>query len=69
MNSEQEQTARETIADFEKSGMFPNGMVTEIAKAGEFYRAEDAHQDYLERYPEGYTCHFIRPEWKLKTDA
>ncbi|MBI1366678.1 MAG: peptide-methionine (S)-S-oxide reductase MsrA [Alphaproteobacteria bacterium] len=65
----QEKTAREIVAEYEASGVFPNGIVTEIAPAGPFYRAEPEHQDYLERYPEGYTCHFIRPEWALKKGA
>ncbi|MGE0410276.1 MAG: peptide-methionine (S)-S-oxide reductase MsrA [Amphiplicatus sp.] len=66
LNAEQEKTAHETIAAFEKSGVFPKGIVTEIVAAGPWTDAEDFHQDYLKRYPEGYTCHFIRPEWRLK---
>ena len=69
LNDDQEKTARQAIADFEKSGVFPNGIVTEVVAAGPWYDAEDFHQDYLEKYPEGYTCHFIRPEWRLKAKA
>ncbi|HXI87338.1 MAG TPA: peptide-methionine (S)-S-oxide reductase MsrA [Parvularculaceae bacterium] len=65
----QETTARAVVADYQKSGVFPNGIVTQILPAGPFYKAEPEHQDYLERYPEGYTCHFIRPEWALKMKA
>ena len=64
-SKEQEQTARETIADVDASGLWPGKVVTEVAPAGPFWEAEPEHQDYLERYPYGYTCHFIRPQWKL----
>jgi peptide-methionine (S)-S-oxide reductase len=63
---EQERVARETIKEFTDSGVFPNGIVTQVVPASTWYDAEDGHQDYLEKYPEGYTCHFIRPEWKLR---
>lgn len=66
---EQEKIARETIKDFVASGMFPNGIVTQLVPASTWYDAEEGHQDYLEKYPEGYTCHFIRPNWKLKAKA
>jgi len=69
LNDDQEKTARAAITDFEKSGVFPNGIVTEVVAAGPWYDAEDFHQDYLEKYPEGYTCHFIRPGWRLKAKA
>jgi peptide-methionine (S)-S-oxide reductase len=52
----QERTAREVIAEYQKSGVFPNGIATQILPAGPFYKAEPEHQDYLERHPEGYTC-------------
>ncbi len=66
---EQKRVAEETIADVEDSGLWPGRVVTEIAPAGDFWEAEAEHQDYLERYPDGYTCHFIRPEWKLPARA
>ncbi len=69
LSPEQERTARAVIAEFEKGGVFPNGIVTQVVAAGPWYDAEEFHQDYLEKYPEGYTCHFIRPEWKLKAKA
>ena len=62
---EQEQVARETIADVDASGRWPGKVVTEVAPAGPFWEAEPEHQDYLERYPNGYTCHFVRPDWVL----
>lgn len=62
---EQKRIAEDTIADVEASGLWPGKVVTEVAPAGEFWEAEPEHQDYLERYPDGYTCHFIRPDWKL----
>jgi peptide-methionine (S)-S-oxide reductase len=61
----QERVARETIADVEASGLWPGGVTTEVAPAGDFWEAEPEHQDYLERYPNGYTCHFVRPDWVL----
>ena len=64
-SEEQKRTANETIAEVEASRLWPGTVVTEIAPAGPFWEAEPEHQDYLERYPSGYTCHFVRPEWKL----
>ena len=61
----QELTAQDTIADVNASGLWPGKVVTEVAPAGPFWEAEPEHQDYLERYPNGYTCHFPRPGWKL----
>ncbi|WP_441237699.1 peptide-methionine (S)-S-oxide reductase MsrA [Bradyrhizobium sp. 930_D9_N1_4] len=68
-NEAQKRVAEDTIADVEASGLWPGKVVTEIASAGEFWEAEPEHQDYLERYPDGYTCHFIRPDWKLPRRA
>jgi peptide-methionine (S)-S-oxide reductase len=62
---EQERTARDTIADVDASGLWPGPATTEVAPARDFWEAEPEHQDYLERYPDGYTCHFVRPGWKL----
>jgi peptide-methionine (S)-S-oxide reductase len=62
---EQKQTALDTIADVNASGIWPGKVVTEVAPAGPFWQAEPEHQDYLEKYPDGYTCHFIRPGWVL----
>jgi peptide-methionine (S)-S-oxide reductase len=62
---EQRRVALDTIADVDASGLWPGKVVTEVAPAGDFWQAEPEHQDYLERYPDGYTCHFIRPDWKL----
>jgi peptide-methionine (S)-S-oxide reductase len=61
----QKQVAEDTIADVDASDLWPGKVVTEIAPAGPFWEAEPEHQDYLERLPNGYTCHFIRPDWKL----
>lgn len=62
---EQKVTAVETIADVNASGIWPGPVVTEVVPAGPFWEAEPEHQDYLQRIPNGYTCHFIRPNWKL----
>ena len=62
---EQERVARDTIADVEASGLWPGKVVTELAPAGPFWEAEPEHQDYLQRIPHGYTCHFVRPNWLL----
>jgi len=64
-NPQQKAIAEDTIADVNASGLWPGRVVTELAPAGPFWRAEPEHQDYLERYPGGYTCHFVRPNWKL----
>jgi len=61
----QKAVAEDTIADVDASGLWPGKVVTELAPAGPFWQAEPEHQDYLERIPNGYTCHFIRPDWKL----
>ena len=61
----QEQVARDTIADVDASGLWPGKAVTTIEPAATFWEAEPTHQDYLERYPNGYTCHFVRPGWVL----
>ncbi|MDT7729263.1 MAG: peptide-methionine (S)-S-oxide reductase [Actinomycetota bacterium] len=65
LGDEQKRVAEETIADVDASGLWPGKAVTEVEPAGPFWEAEPEHQDYLERYPQGYTCHFIRPGWKL----
>jgi peptide-methionine (S)-S-oxide reductase len=62
---EQERVARDTIADVEASGIWPGKVTTELSPVGDFWEAEPEHQDYLERFPTGYTCHFVRPGWKL----
>jgi peptide-methionine (S)-S-oxide reductase len=62
---EQKDVAEDTIADVNASGLWPGKVVTEVEPAGDFWEAEPEHQDYLERIPNGYTCHFIRPDWKL----
>jgi peptide-methionine (S)-S-oxide reductase len=62
---EQEKIAEDTIADVEASGLWPGKVVTEVEPAADFWEAEPEHQDYLQRYPHGYTCHFPRPGWRL----
>jgi len=69
LDDEQRRIAEETIADVDASGRWPGKVVTEVAPAGLFWEAEPEHQDYLERYPNGYTCHFVRPSWVLPQGA
>ncbi len=64
-SDEQKRVAEETIRDVEASGLWPGRVVTEVRPVGPFWEAEPEHQDYLVRYPNGYTCHFPRPNWKL----
>ena len=64
-SDEQKQIAVDTIADVEASGKWPGKVVTEVTAASDFWEAEPDHQDYLQRYPNGYTCHFPRPDWVL----
>ena len=71
LDDDQKRIAEDTIADVDASGLWPGKVVTEVTPAGPFWEAEPEHQDYLERNPYGYTCHFPRPDWKLpkRTDT
>lgn len=64
-SDEQERVARDTIVDVDASGIWPGPVVTEVVAAGPFWAAEPEHQDYLQKYPNGYTCHIVRPGWVL----
>ncbi len=64
-SEEQKQVALETIKDVDASGLWPGKVVTKVSPASDFWEAEPEHQDYLERYPQGYTCHYPRPDWVL----
>ncbi|MES1928369.1 methionine sulfoxide reductase A [Salinisphaera dokdonensis CL-ES53] len=64
-SDEQKAVAEDTIADVNASGIWPGKVVTELEPAGDFWEAEPEHQDYLEKFPSGYTCHFVRPDWTL----
>ena len=68
-SDEQRQVALDTIADVNASGIWPGKVVTEVEPAAAFWQAEPEHQDYLEKIPNGYTCHFVRPGWKLPQRA
>ena len=68
-SNEQRRVSEDTIADVDASGLWPGKVVTEVTPVSDFWEAEPEHQDYLERIPNGYTCHFIRPEWKLPVRA
>jgi peptide-methionine (S)-S-oxide reductase len=65
LDDEQKRIAEDTIADVDASGLWPGKVVTEVTAASEFWEAEPEHQDYLQRYPTGYTCHYVRPGWRL----
>jgi peptide-methionine (S)-S-oxide reductase len=69
LSDEQRRVALDTIADVDASGLWPGKVVTEVTPAGDFWQAEPEHQDYLERIPHGYTCHMIRPNWRLPKRA
>jgi peptide-methionine (S)-S-oxide reductase len=64
-NEAQKDIAEDTIADVNASAIWPGKVATEVEPAGDFWEAEPEHQDYLERYPDGYTCHYVRPNWVL----
>jgi peptide-methionine (S)-S-oxide reductase len=68
-SDDQKKLADDTIADVDASGIWPAKVVTEVVPVEEFWKAEPEHQDYLERIPNGYTCHFPRPNWKLPKKA
>ena len=65
LDDDQKRIALNTIADVDASGRWPAAVVTEVTPASDFWEAEPEHQDYLQRYPGGYTCHYVRPDWKL----
>ena len=65
VNEDQKAVALDTIADVDASGLWPGKVVTEVEPVGDFWEAEEEHQDYLEKHPNGYTCHFARPDWVL----
>jgi peptide-methionine (S)-S-oxide reductase len=69
LSDAQKVVAEDTIADIDASGLWPGKVVTEVTAAGPFWQAEPEHQDYLERLPTGYTCHMIRPNWRLPRRA
>ena len=69
VNEEQRKIAEDTIVEVNASGLWPGKVVTEIVQAGDFWQAEEEHQNYLQKYPDGYTCHFIRPQWSLPKQA
>ena len=69
IGDDQKRIALDTIADVDASGLWPGKAVTEVKSVGDFWEAEPEHQDYLERLPDGYTCHFVRPGWKLPARA
>ncbi|RSM78643.1 peptide-methionine (S)-S-oxide reductase [Kibdelosporangium aridum] len=64
-SEEQKLVAEQTIADVDASGQWPGKVVTEVSQLGDFWQAEPEHQDYLEKFPNGYTCHYVRPNWTL----
>jgi peptide-methionine (S)-S-oxide reductase len=68
-SEDQKRVALDTIKDVDASGLWPGKVVTQVAAVGPFWEAEPEHQDYLEKYPNGYTCHFARPGWKLPRRA
>lgn len=65
LSDAQKETAEQLIDELEQSGKWPGKIVTEVVPAGDFWNAEEDHQDYLQKVPYGYTCHFERPDWKL----
>ncbi|MDX3588457.1 peptide-methionine (S)-S-oxide reductase MsrA [Streptomyces europaeiscabiei] len=69
VDDEQKRIAEDTIADVDASALWPGKVVTEVEPVGPFWEAEPEHQDYLQRYPDGYTCHFPRPGWRLPARA
>jgi peptide-methionine (S)-S-oxide reductase len=65
LSDEQKKTAEDLIGEIDASGKWPRKVVTEVVPAGDFWDAEEEHQDYLRKHPYGYTCHYVRPEWTL----
>jgi peptide-methionine (S)-S-oxide reductase len=69
LDDDQKRIAHNTIADIEASGLWPAAVVTEVTPASDFWEAEPEHQDYLQDNPGGYTCHYVRPDWKLTSSS
>lgn len=69
LDEEQKETAQKLIAELTAAQIFTRPIVTEVVPASEFWVAEEEHQNYLQKHPYGYTCHYIRPEWALNADA
>jgi peptide-methionine (S)-S-oxide reductase len=65
LNEEQKETAAALISELSDAKIWPNPIVTEVVPAADFWDAEEEHQDYLQKHPAGYTCHYIRPDWQL----
>jgi len=65
ITEEQKEIALQTIKDIDDSGLWPGKVVTKVTQASDFWEAEEYHQDYLQKTPNGYTCHFVRPDWVL----
>jgi peptide-methionine (S)-S-oxide reductase len=69
LSEEQKNTAQEVIRAVDASGKWPGKVVTEVVPASDFWDAEEEHQRYLQKHPNGYTCHYIRPEWQLPQEG
>lgn len=69
LNEEQKETAQQLISEMNASGIWPGPIITEVVAAGDFWDAEEEHQDYLQKHKNGYTCHYIRPDWKLPSNV
>lgn len=69
LNDDQKKVAEDLIREMDASGIWPGKIETEVVPAGDFWDAEEEHQDYLRKHPHGYTCHYIRPEWSLTDQA
>ena len=69
VDEQQKETAQQLIAELKEAKIYKAPIITEVVPAGPFWVAEEYHQDYLQKYPNGYTCHFIRPDWKLAAQA
>ena len=67
-SEEQKKTAEMLIAEMNASGIWPGPIVTEVVAAGDFWEAEEEHQDYLQKHKNGYTCHYVRPDWQLPAE-
>ena len=66
LSDAQKKTAEDLIKEMDASGKWPGKIVTEVVAASDFWDAEEEHQDYLQKHPHGYTCHYVRPDWTLK---
>ena len=65
LDEKQKEIATKLIEEMTASKIWPGAIVTQVVPASAFWVAEEYHQNYLQKYPNGYTCHYVRPNWTM----